>query len=122
MSNLEIMLVAGVAIPLVSFAVLAFFGARLGKPLAGWVATGAIGLSCVLAIIVLMKWYGMSPAARLAARSAPMHWAKFGSTEINVGVNLDSLTVIMFFMVTFTAGWIHVFSLGYMAGHSDEVA
>ncbi len=116
MSHLEIMLVAGVGIPLVSFAILAFFGARIGKPLAGWVATAAIAASCVLATIVLMQWQG-------GTRPEPttFTWSHIGSTPLKVGVNLDSLTVIMYFMVTFVAMWIHVFSIGYMAGHSDEI-
>ncbi|HOA73173.1 MAG TPA: NADH-quinone oxidoreductase subunit L [Phycisphaerae bacterium] len=121
MSNLEIMLVAGVAIPLASFAFLALFGAKLGKPLAAWVATAAIAASCVLATIVLVQWWGMDAAARQAAQSPPFLWAHLGTVPLLVGVNLDSLTVIMFFMVSFIATWIHVFSMGYMAGHSDEV-
>ncbi len=115
------MLVAGVLIPLAGFVLLAFFGARLGKPLAGWVATAAIAVSCVLSTLVLMQWLGMDDAARAAARSKPLPWATLGTTQLSFGVNLDGLTVIMFFMVSFIAMWIHVFSIGYMAGHSDEI-
>ena len=122
MSSLEMMLAAGVLIPLGSFLVLALFGARLGKPLAGWLATAAIAASCVLASVVLVQWRGMDEAARAASHSAPWLWAHLGDMELQVSVNLDSLTVIMFFMVSFVASWIHVFSLGYMAGHSDEIA
>ena len=121
MSNLEIMLVAGVAVPLVSFVLLALFGAKLGKPGSAWVATAAIATSCVLATLVLVQWQGLSDSARAQARSAPMLWTHLGSIPLTVGVNLDGLTVIMFFMVTFISTWIHVFSIGYMAGHSDEV-
>ncbi|MCL2330267.1 MAG: NADH-quinone oxidoreductase subunit L [Phycisphaerae bacterium] len=115
------MLVAGVAVPLASFVFLAIFGARLGKPKAGWVATAAIATSCMLATIVLVRWLGMDAAARTAAQSPSLLWTHLGHVPLLVGVNLDSLTVIMFFMVTFIATWIHVFSLGYMAGHSDEI-
>jgi len=117
MSSLEIMLVAGVAIPLVSFFVLALFGSRIGKPLSGWVATAAIAASCVLAGIVLFQW-------RVAAVRPEPHefeWAKLGLVPLKVGVNLDSLTVIMYFMVAFVSTCIHVFSIGYMAGHSDQI-
>lgn len=117
MSSLEIMLVAGVAIPLVSFLLLALFGARIGKPASGWVATAAIAASCVLATIVLYQWH----FAGVRAEPQVFTWANVGAIPLKVGVNLDSLTVIMFFMVTFVATWIHVFSIGYMAGHSDEV-
>ncbi|MBK9126424.1 MAG: NADH-quinone oxidoreductase subunit L [Phycisphaerales bacterium] len=121
MSNLETMLVAGVLVPLAGFVVLVFLGSRLGKPLSGWIAVLAIATSCVLSAVVLTQWLGMDAAARAAARSAPLHWATLGSTPIAFGVNLDSLTVIMFFMVTLVSTCIFVFSVGYMAGHSDEV-
>ncbi len=121
MSNLETMLVAGVLAPLAGFIILVFLGSRLGKPAAGWVAVLAIATSCALSATVLSQWLGMNAAARLAAHSHPIVWATLGATPIAFGVNLDSLTVIMFFMVTLISTCIFIFSVGYMAGHSDEV-
>ncbi len=110
------MLIAGVVIPLAGFVVLALFGSRIGKPMAGWVAVGAIGLSTLLAMIVLGKWLGGDHP-----KPQVYEWAHLGAMPIKLAVNLDGLTVIMFFMVTFISAWIHVFSIGYMAGHSDEI-
>jgi proton-translocating NADH-quinone oxidoreductase chain L len=125
MSPLETMLIWGVLCPLIGFVLLALFGARLGKPLSGYVACAGMGISVVLAIMVLARWWGMDAAARdAAAQAAFQHsflWAGLGTIPLKIGVNLDSLTVIMFVMVTFVSFWIFVFSLGYMAGHSDEV-
>ena len=119
----EFALTLGVLIPLISFAILALFGHRIGKPRAGYVAVVAIGLSCLLSAYTLIGWLGESPASRAALAKAAYryHWADFGSIPITVGVNLDSLTVIMYFMVTFVSFCIFFFSLGYMEGHSDEV-
>jgi NADH-quinone oxidoreductase subunit L len=116
-------LAVGVLIPLISFAVLAFFGHKLGKPWAGYVAVLAIGLSCVLAATVLVGWLGLDGEARgeLGKTAYRFDWGRFGDLPITVGVKLDSLTVIMYFMVTFVSFWIFFFSLGYMGGHSDEV-
>jgi NADH-quinone oxidoreductase subunit L len=121
MSQIELLLVAGVLIPLGSFVLLALVGARLGKPLAGWVAVLAIATSTVLATIALVQWHGLTPDQRLAARSVPFLWAHLGAMPVSFGVNLDSLTLIMFFMVSFVSLCIFVFSVGYMAGHSDEI-
>jgi len=121
MSNIELLLVAGVLIPLGGFVLLALFGSRLGKPLAGWVAVAAIATSCCLSTAALVQWQGMDSAARLAARTGPYLWAHLGGVPLTFGVNLDSLTLIMFFMVSFISTWIFVFSVGYMAGHSDEI-
>jgi len=121
MSNLEIQLVCGVLIPLAAFVLLAFFGSRLGKPLSGWVAVLAIAASAVLSSVTLAQWLGMEAGARAAARTGPYLWATLGSLPVYFGVQLDSLTLIMYFMVTVVSFCIFVFSVGYMAGHSDEI-
>jgi len=121
MSTIELLLVTGVLIPLGSFLLLALFGTRIGKPLAGWVATLAIAASTVLAGVALAQWHDLDETGRQAARSAPVLWAYLGSVPLTFGVNLDSLTLIMFFMVSFVSTCIFLFSIGYMAGHSDEI-
>ena len=120
----EIALALGVLSPMVSFWLIVFFGPRLGKPLAGWTAVVlGMGVPLAFATYVLLGWLGLDEAARsaLTAGAFRYHWADFGTVPVTVGVKLDSLTVAMFFMVTFIAFWIFVFSVGYMAGHSDEV-
>jgi proton-translocating NADH-quinone oxidoreductase chain L len=116
MTTPELLLALGVLSPLVFFAILVFFGSRLGKPASGYVACAGISISCILSIAVLVMWYG---GAR--EQSAPWVWATIGTVPVAIGVNLDSLTVIMFFMVSFVSACIFFFSLGYMSGHSDEI-
>ncbi len=121
MSQIELLLISGVLIPLASFVLLALLGSRLGKPLAGWVAVLAIATSTVLAAVALVQWHGMDEAGRQAARTGPYLWATLGTVPITLGINLDSLTLIMFFMVALVSTCIFVFSLGYMAGTSDQI-
>ncbi len=116
LSTQETMLVLGAAIPLAGFVLLAMFGARLGKPLAGWFAVAGMATSAVLATVVLAQWMGGRHDA-----AHTFEWARIGGVPVTVGVNLDALTVIMFFMVTVVSTCIFVFSIGYMAGHSDEI-
>ncbi len=118
---IEILLLMGVAVPLIGFVVLALFGSRLGKPRSGYLACAAIGTSACLAAAAVILWHRLPDAPLAAQRALRFHWADLGSLPIIIGVQLDSLTVIMFFMVTFVSFWIFVFSLGYMSGHSDEV-
>ncbi|RIK64473.1 MAG: hypothetical protein DCC65_14220 [Planctomycetota bacterium] len=123
MMQYQTALALGVLIPLISFTFLAFTGHKLGKPRASYVALLAIGLSCLLSTYVLVGWMGDTPDERaaLAADAYRFDWGRVGDIPVTVGVKLDSLTVIMYFMVTFIAFWIHFFSIGYMEGHSDEV-
>jgi NADH-quinone oxidoreductase subunit L len=46
---------------------------------------------------------------------------KFGALRITIGYYIDSLTVLMFAMVTFIAACIHFYSLGYMHDELHEV-
>jgi len=127
MHSFEIALCLGVAAPLVMFAVLAFFGHRIGKPAAGWVAVAGVGISLALSSYVLLGWLGMSPTQRAELTASAMRWPWLALTSggidvpVNFGVKLDALTVVMYFMVTLVSTCIFVFSIGYMAGHSDEV-
>jgi len=125
MSWYEQLLALGTLVPLLCFTFLVFFGHRLGKPASGWFAVAGMAVSCLLATCVLIGWQGLSPAeqAELTREAADhqFHWADLGRVPVSLGVKLDSLTVIMFFMVTFVSLWIFVFSIGYMAGHSDEI-
>ncbi len=118
---IEILLILGVLLPLLAFALLCFFGARLGKPRSAYVAVAAITLSTVLSLIALVCWAFVDDPAEAARNAWRYHWADLGNIPIIVGVQLDALTVIMFLMVTFVSTCIFVFSMGYMAGHSDEI-
>ncbi len=122
----EILLAAAVASPLVSFWLLVFFGPRLGKPKAGWVGVLlGMGVPLIMGTIVMIGWWFFEDEASRAAlteHAFRWKWANLGAVAVDIGVKLDSLTVAMFFMVTFIAFWIFVFSVGYMKGHSDEVS
>ncbi len=121
----EILLAMGVLSPFISFWILVFWGPKLGKPVAGWTAVVlGMGVPLLCATWVLLGWCGADEATRasLTENAFRYHWADMGSMPITVGVKLDSLTIAMYFMVTFIAFWIFFFSVGYMSGHSDEVA
>ena len=121
----ELALALGILSPFVSFWLLVFFGPRLGKPGAGWFAVVfGMGVPLACATYVLLGWLDADAATRtqLAANAFRYHWADLGNVPVIVGIKLDSLTVAMYFMVAFVAFWIFFFSVGYMAGHSDEVA
>ncbi len=124
--TLEIALAAGVLSPLISFWALVLFGPKLGKPVAGWFGVVfGMGVPLACATYVLFGWMDAMNAGESAALTANAWrgtWAVLGDVPITIGVKLDSLTVAMFFMVTFIAFWIFFFSVGYMSGHSDEVA
>ncbi|HEV8603904.1 MAG TPA: NADH-quinone oxidoreductase subunit L [Tepidisphaeraceae bacterium] len=127
-----ILLIIATVLPLASFTLLVFVGKRIGKPLAGYVGTFAIGLSFLFSILAMIAWvqggkytpggeakpidYGMGKYPI----NLPMQWVPAGyaagvKTTLKVGVYVDSLTIVMFAMITLVATLVHVFSLAYMA-------
>src|SRR5437016_12413224 len=130
-----ILLILATLLPLVSFVILMFLGKRMGNPLAGYVGTAAIGGSFVCSIIAMMLWLsggkyndvrhgliGYGPVKNGGPINLPMKWIPTGSGllqdhpgYLDIGVYVDSLTILMFAMVTLVATLVHVFSIGYMA-------
>lgn len=54
----ELLLALGVLSPMVSFWLLVFFGPRLGKPAAGWLAVVlGMGVPLICASVVLYGWW-----------------------------------------------------------------
>src|SRR5438132_9134562 len=133
MPTTAILLIIATVLPLASFTLLVFVGKRMGKPLAGIVGTTAIGLSFLCSILAMMSWVAggsyTPPGENAAIKygieehfpiNLPLNWAPAGysagkTTFLKVGVYVDSLTIVMFAMITLVAALIHVFSIAYMA-------
>jgi proton-translocating NADH-quinone oxidoreductase chain L len=119
MPSPALLLTLATLLPLLSFTVLVFTGRRLGRPWAGLVATGAIGLSFVCSGVAMILWLPEGGGAGERPIDIPFGWiptALSGDNKyLQMGVYVDSLTVAMFMMITLVAFLVHVFSLGYMA-------
>jgi len=116
---------------------------------AAFIATGAIALSFILSLVGFVYFLQDhplpphaesphaaghpegGPAAEASSGSTADRWAgsvrwaeigRFNSTKSTVlalGYRIDSLSTVMFLMVSFIATFIHIFSIGYM---SEELA
>ena len=88
----EILLALGILAPMISFWVLVLFGARMGKPGAGWFAVVlGMGVPLLVATVVLIGWSGEDAAARaaLTENAYRFHWANLGAVPVTIGVKLD---------------------------------
>ncbi len=108
-------LIIGLFLPLIGFAILVFFGRRIGEPGAGILASCLMTTSAVLALVAGSNWLlsNVSGAARL---SLQIPWVFIGSRPVSLGIHVDSLTIVMFTMVAVVASAIFVYSIGYMHG------
>jgi NADH-quinone oxidoreductase subunit L len=129
-----LLLLIATLLPLVSFAILLFIGKRMGTPLAGVLGTLAIGGSFVCSMIAMMVWLNPNGqyfdpiqkqmiewGANKNPINLPYQWIPVGGglqqdhpNFLDVGIYVDSLTIVMFSMITLVATLVHIFSIGYM--------
>ena len=131
-----LLLLIATLLPLASFVILVFAGKRMGNPLAGWVGTFAIFGSFICSILAMALWFspnpgkfhppGMTQAIEWGIGKAPiempLRWMPVGpginqahAGYMDIGIYVDSLTIVMFAMITLVATLVHVFSTMYMA-------
>jgi proton-translocating NADH-quinone oxidoreductase chain L len=116
-------------LPLVSFVILVFVGKRMGNPIAGVVGTIFISGSFVCSLAAMIVWLSAGSESNAGSvygfGGQPVRidydWIPVGKWLSNngflqVGIYVDSLTIVMFAMITLVASLVHVFSIGYMAG------
>src|SRR5256885_1536475 len=124
--SVAVLLIISALLPLVSFAILAFVGKRMGNPLAGMVGTFFVAGSFVAGLVAMIVWLSLDTAEGRAygfggqPYRAEFNWVPVtrwlaSGGYLQLGVYVDSLTIVMFSMITLVAALIHVFSLGYMA-------
>jgi proton-translocating NADH-quinone oxidoreductase chain L len=122
-----LLLILATLLPLASFAVLVFIGKRMGNPLSGVFGTFMIGASFVCSLIAMILWLGARPGSstwgyEIGPINVPYRWIPVGGGVaqdhpgfLDIGVYVDSLTILMFAMVTLVATLVHIFSIGYMS-------
>jgi NADH-quinone oxidoreductase subunit L len=99
-------------LPLAGFVLLLARGRRLGEPRSGHVAAGLMIAAALISLTCAIRWVIGHPDS--LGVSVP--WLRIGSQAIRLGVHIDSLTIVMFTMVTVVASAIFVYSIGYMHG------
>jgi len=129
-----LLLLIATLVPLASFTLLVFVGKRMGYPLAGILGTLAIFVGFLCSTGATFSWlnggtyegkpwgFGVAPInitypwLPIGHAGAPNGLNQDHPGYLDLGIYVDSLTMVMFAMVTGVATLIHVFSIGYMRG------
>lgn len=104
------------ALPLVTFAIIVVFTNR-NKKLSSYLAVAAIFISWLLSMVIVlnavahMPLFAEEPAVHLSLLRIPT-----GATTLDLGVQIDPLTVALLFMVPTVCLMIFIYSIGYMDG------
>ena len=99
-------------LPLVSAAVITLFTLR-SKTVSSFISIGAIVTGFVLTL-VFINANGFHPEITETSTS----WLAIGGLQMDFGLKLDALSLMMLLIVTGVGGAIHIYSFGYM--HEDR--
>jgi NADH-quinone oxidoreductase subunit L len=101
-----------IGLPLLSAAVLMFFGRRLGRT-AGIIASAAIGGSFLLGVLMFFRLIELPHESREAVVHL-WEWVFAGDFSVDVDLLVDELAMVMVLVVTGVGTLIHIYSIGYM--------
>lgn len=107
-------------LPLLSFVLLSAFGRRLPKQWAGYLGSGLMAASAVLACATAWTYFALpldEDGARVAVNVLSWEWMRFSPMlAIRLGFYIDALSAMMWVVVTVVSLMVHIYSLGYMHG------
>src|SRR6266536_2287037 len=114
---LELMLNAGnlalVAFSLAGSLICAFGYKKLPGRAPGWIATGAIGLSFLASVRILVALLEKHESHR-ELTSTLYHYAQGGGLDIKLGILVDPLSIFMCLVVSGVSTLIHLYSVSYL--------
>jgi NADH-quinone oxidoreductase subunit L len=96
--------------PLIGMVVNMIIGRRIGERGVGAVASGAVGLALVVAMLQVVA-LSMDPHG---ATITIADWIVIGQLEVTWALQVDTLSATMMLMVTGVGGLIHIYAIGYM--------
>ena len=105
-------------LPAAAFVVLALFGPYLPRK-GDWIAVLAIGAVFVLTLPIIADFTDALAlqGEDFAGVANSIQWMEVpGHLELNFGVHVDAITIVMLVVVSFVALMVQVYSLGYMKG------
>jgi NADH-quinone oxidoreductase subunit L len=109
---MEQILLTIVLAPLVGSIIAGFWGGRIGRAGAHWVASTGVGISTLLSLYVLSTQ--MAEGARTLDITV-YTWLLSEGVRFEVGFLVDRLTAVMISVVTFVSFCVHIYTIGYMA-------
>jgi NADH-quinone oxidoreductase subunit L len=103
-----------IALPLLGAAINGLLGKKWSKPVVNAVGVGSVSLAFLCAAEAIREFSQLSPDQIPWIRSY-FTWITAGIFKVDFALQVDQLTVVMLFVVTFVGLLVHIYSTGYMA-------
>ena len=117
--NHSVLMAIVILSPLVGFLINGFRYKKHSANVAGVIATLAVAISFISAILLVTDLVGMAAESRRIAVSF-FEWMAVDKFKVNAGFVVDQISAIMILVITGVGTLIHLFSIGYM--HHDKGA
>jgi len=102
------------ALPLAGAAINGLWGRSFSKQTVNAVAVGSTTLAFLSTLALVAEFWRLAPA-QIPVIHDYLPWIAAGSLRVNIGVQVDQLTIVMLLVVTGVGWLIHIYSIGYMA-------
>ena len=132
MPTAALLLLIATLLPLASFLLLAILGRRMGRPLAGWVATAFVGASVACSLAGMIAWfnggqlYGLTWGPGDKPIEISFKWLPIGRGIaqdhpgfVDLVIYVDSLTIALFNAVSLVALLVHAHAVGSQSDDQD---
>jgi NADH-quinone oxidoreductase subunit L len=107
-------------LPLAGFLLLGLFGRKIFKNSSGLIGTALLLTSTILAMYTAYEYffvYGKVDGVYQQFIPMKLTWLEFSpGVSIDIGLTVDSISVMMLVVVTFVSLMVHIYSLGYLKG------
>jgi NADH-quinone oxidoreductase subunit L len=85
--------------------------------LSGQIATSVIGISTILSYLTAYKYFIVNKSIPFVAVEAmSTTWIRFSNMDVDFGILLDPISVMMLVVITTVSLMVHIYSTGYMKG------
>jgi NADH-quinone oxidoreductase subunit L len=115
--NYSILMAILILSPFVGFLINGFRYKKHSYMVAGSIATAAVAISFISALIMVIDLIGMPAENRRIAVNF-FEWIAVGNLKVNAGFVVDQISAIMILIITGVGSLIHLFSISYM--HHDK--
>lgn len=107
------------ALPLLSFLVLALAGKYMPHKVAGAAGTASLAVVALLSYTAAALYFGAGRGADgtfATLMPCNVSWLPLGALSIDMGILLDPISVMMLIVISTVSLMVHIYSLGYMKG------
>ncbi len=102
------------ALPLLGSAINGLLGKNFSKTVVNAVSIGSVSLAFLSVVELAREFARLSPSQIPAVRNY-FTWISAGQFKVDFSLQVDQLTIVMLFVVTFVSLLVHIYSTGYMA-------